>query len=94
MNIALANVSAAFFEEDNWVVMGHDADGREYVLNDETNGLRLMPCYQAQAVVAKIGAAGKIINPMLWSCRAPYGTRAWLLDGMEERMIEDERMYA
>lgn len=90
--IALTHVSVDYFEADRWVVMGADADGREYVLNDD-HGLRAMPEYKAQAVVAKINAAGKVINPMLWSCRAPYGTSAWMLDGMEERMIEDERMF-
>lgn len=91
-NITLTHARAAFFEDDHWVVTGSDADGREYTLLDESNGIRLLAHHEAQLVVAKIDRARKRINAMFWSVRAPYGTNAWLIDGMEERQIEDERM--
>ena len=88
--MTLTNAYAAFFEDDRWVVQGADADGREYTLLDADNGIRLLAGHEAQAVVVKIKQAGLRINSIFWSVRAPYGTRAWLIDGMEERQIEDE----
>ena len=65
-------------------VQAYDADGREYTL------LRPLTPGAALALAGKVRAAGSI-DPALWDCRAPYGTAAWLADGMEERTIEDER---
>ena len=50
-----------------------------------------------EAIVSRAGGflrcswKGGSIDPDLWNCYTPYGTNAWLLDGHEERQIEDER---
>jgi len=49
-----------------------------------------LPLWSAEALLAKVKARGSV-DVNLWICHAPYGTDAWLLDGNEERQIEDER---
>ena len=72
-------------------IMANDRDGREYVLLDSDGGYRVMSYVCADKVVAKIKAAGCVVSVEHWDVRAPYGTQAWLIDGMEQRQIEDER---
>lgn len=73
-------------------VIGHDRAGREYV--HEATWERFLLAHQASALVARIQAADMVIDLAHWDCRAPYGTEAWLADGMEERAIEDEKAAA
>lgn len=88
----LEKVKILFVEEGpGFIVIGHDAAGREYTLLDEAGDYRMMSYVAADMVIDRIKAAGGIISLEHWSCRAPYGTNAWLIDGMEERQIEDER---
>lgn len=92
--IKIAAADVTFFEDRDgqslWLVQASDADGREYTLGDEKFPLRPLPLHVAQRVAEKVKAAGDI-DENLWSCRVPYGTNAWLIDGMEERQIADER---
>jgi hypothetical protein len=69
----------------NWTIACSDAQGRQYWLADAT-----LPLINARALAAKVNAKGEI-NADLWLCHVPYGTDAWLLDGHEDRQIEDER---
>jgi hypothetical protein len=69
----------------SWTVTCNDAQGREYYLADAT-----LELINARALAAKVNAKGQI-NVDLWLCHVPYGTSAWLLDGCEQRQIEDER---
>ena len=86
----ITTAAVANFEDALWVVQAWDAKGREYTLGDATYPIRPLPFERAAAVVKRVKLAGKI-NPDLWSMRAPYGTDAWLEDGMEDRQIEDEK---
>lgn len=70
-------------------VIGHDAQGREYV--HEATWERFLSAHVAEKIVNRVKAAGLVINLAHWDCRAPYGTEAWLIDGIEERAIEDEK---
>ena len=80
-----------FPEYKGFSIMGTDKQGREYVLSDGDGFVRVMSYTKADMVMDAIKAAGYMINPEHWGVRAPYGTEAWLLEGMEERQIEDER---
>lgn len=66
-----------------WSVMATDAAGREYYFEP-------MPYRKAVTLAERVEKRGAI-NPDLWDCHIPYGTLAWLTDGMEQRQIEDER---
>lgn len=74
-----------------FIIMASDRDGYEYVLSDGDGWPRVMSYVKSDMVVSDIKRADCMINPEHWGIRAPYGTRAWMLDGMEEREIEDER---
>ena len=90
ITITSANVTS--FEDGLWLVQAHDADGREYTLGDEKYPLLPLEFSAASRVSDRVKEAGDI-DPALWGCRAPYGTNAWIIDGMEEREIEDERLF-
>jgi hypothetical protein len=75
----------------SYLVMASDKHGYEYTLLNEEGDLRHLSFFKANMIVDKIKANGNVINPDYWACHAPYGTEAWLLDGMEERQMEDER---
>jgi hypothetical protein len=92
MTITLKHVGVAHTGEgDTWTVTGSDKYGYEYTICDEYHAFRALPFRAALKLVEAIKAAGCVINENHWLCRAPYGTEAWLMDGMEERDIEDER---
>lgn len=92
MKQRLKNLRPLFVEEGpGFIVMANDDDGREYTLLDEGGHYRMMSYVKADMVIDRIKAAGYMVNLEHWSCRAPYGSRAWLIDGEEERCIEDER---
>lgn len=89
----LTPITVAFFhwhEAHDWIVTARDADGREYLLLDENGTVRKMSFHTADCVCERVKAAGQIDVNFL-SCRTPYGTTAWLIDGMEQRQIEDEK---
>jgi hypothetical protein len=92
--INIKSTDISFFEDINgtayFVVMAWDADGREYALGDATYPILPMPFPKASKLKERVADRGSI-DPDLWACRTPYGTNAWLLDGCEERQIEDER---
>lgn len=92
MKQRLKNPRCLFVEEGpGFIVIANDDEGREYTLLDENNHYRMMSYVKADMVIDRIKAAGYMVNPKHWSCRAPYGTNAWLIDGEELRQIEDER---
>jgi len=66
-------------------VMATDAAGRQYYLQDAP-----LPYTKADRLTKRVEQRGAI-NPDLWVCHIPYGSQAWLIDGMEQRQIEDER---
>ena len=45
---------------------------------------------RAVSFASKIEDRG-YLDVNLWDCRIPYGSNAWISDGMEQRTIEDER---
>ena len=91
MKQRLKNLRILFVEEGpGFIVMANDDDGREYTLLDENNHYRMMSYVKADMVIDRIKAAGNMVNLEHWSCRAPYGTNAWLIDGEELRLMEDE----
>jgi len=77
--------AAVYHLEAGWTIQAHDAEGREYYLANVA-----LPLWSAESLLAKVKARGSV-DVNLWLCHAPYGTDAWLLDGNEERQIEDER---
>lgn len=90
--IQILNPRITYFDEANgFTIIATDKQGREYVLSDGDGYVRAMPYVKADMVLHAIKAAGNIINPDHWGVRAPYGTEAWLIDGEEDRQIEDER---
>ena len=90
--IKILNPRIEFFSDYNgFSIMARDAQGYEYVLSDGDGFVRTMSYTKADMVLDAIKKAGNMINPDHWGVRAPYGTEAWLLDGMEDRQIEDER---
>jgi hypothetical protein len=94
MKVQVKNVRIFFVDyapNSGFGIMANDRDGREYVLLDSDGGHRVMSYVCADKVVGKIKAAGHVVSVEHWDVRAPYGTQAWLIDGMEQRQIEDER---
>ena len=93
-NIQIKQPRIEFYDlgpHSGFTVMAKDAQGREYILSDGEGFPRVMSYCIADGLVSEIKARGYTINPDYWGVRTPYGTEAWLLDGMEERTIEDER---
>lgn len=85
-NIAIKTVQLVYNDiAGGWILMTTDGAGREYYLRDA-----VLPYAKACMLEKKVNQRGTI-NPDLWDCHTPYGTRAWLIDGMEQRQIEDER---
>lgn len=84
MQITVKNAEA-YLADGKWTVTCADAQGRQYYLINAG----LSKCI-AEGLAVKVNARGAI-NADLWNCYVPYGTDAWLLDGCEERQIEDER---
>lgn len=70
---------------NGFTIMAADADGRQYFL--ENVAVSYIRAWRLADKIKECGA----INPDLWFCHVPYGTDAWMLDGMEARQIEDER---
>lgn len=94
MKVQVKNVRAFFVEHashSGFGIMASDRFGYEYVLADSHGDFRVMSYVKADMIIDKIKAAGNMVSPDHWLVRAPYGTEAWLMDGMEDRQIEDER---
>lgn len=94
--IKISDTDIGFVEEREEIVgftiYAYDAQGREYILLKEDGTFRTFPdALIARRQEARVKSLG-VIDADLWTCRAPYGTEAWLIDGEEERQIEDERM--
>jgi hypothetical protein len=86
MLIKIENAEAYLNESGmDWSVTCCDSVGRQYYRTD----LKL-ELHVAIDLAKKVNERG-IINADLWACHVPYGSDAWLLDGYEERQIEDER---
>jgi hypothetical protein len=88
MNVTITHTDITNVSDHDilFAVVAYDAQGREYTL--------LEPMFEratdARRLEAVVAAAG-VIDADQWACRAPYGTEAWLIDGCEQRQIEDER---
>lgn len=78
------------YRDGQFVVQAWDAEGREYTLMHGDTGIACFTHGGALKMALKVQQAGSI-DPDFWSCRIPYGSVAWLLDGMEEQIIEDEK---
>ena len=94
MKVQVKNIRVFFIEHashSGFGIMANDRFGYEYVLIDSDGDYRTMSYVKADMIVDKIKAAGNMVSPEHWSVRAPYGTEAWLMDGMEDRQLEDER---
>lgn len=86
MQIAITSAQiCATHDGQAYTILANDKDGRQYYLTDDA-----LPFHRAMNLLKRVKLAGEI-NANLWDCHVPYGTAAWLLDGMEERQIEDER---
>ena len=68
-----------------FLVMSYDAEGREYHHDHD-----FYHWDDADALAKKVNDRG-YINQDYWGCRVPYGSNAWISDGMEDRWIEDEK---
>ena len=73
-------------EDGDWLVMGSDADGREYTHERSFRSAAL-----ATRLAERVLAADGLIDPDRWFMRVPYGTNAWLDDGYEDATIWEER---
>ena len=85
MRVILNNLSMFKDDDGSFYLVGSDGAGAEYTLDQP------LTAAQAANTYVRILDGGMAINAKLWNYRAPYGTLAWLADGMEERMIEDEK---
>jgi len=76
-----------WYDEDaeNFGVTARDGQGRVFYLI----GVAL-PLQRAIDLSDRVRERGEI-DLNLWHVHIPYGTEAWLIDGMEQRQIEDER---
>jgi len=91
MEIEITHTDIACISDDQVGIMAYDAQGREYVLLDSNGAfVTFNRATTARRFESTVAAKGKI-NADLWACRVPYGTEAWLIDGEEQRQIEDER---
>jgi hypothetical protein len=77
--------------DGQFIVQAWDFEGREYTLLHGDHGIAHFTAFGAIKTLTSVQQRGTI-DPALWACRIPYGSAAWLLDGMEERTIEDEKM--
>ena len=68
------------------LVRAGDKDGREYIFP------RTFTPAGAAEFYCRLTDAEYKIDTARWEMRIPYGSNAWLMDGMEERTIEDEKM--
>jgi hypothetical protein len=86
MQIAITNAQVcATHDGQAYTILAGDQDGRQYYLAEVA-----LPYRRAVDLLGRVKQAREI-NINLWHCHVPYGTAAWLIDGMEERQIEDER---
>lgn len=72
--------------DQRFVVVVADKEGREYTRPD----VNFIDPEKAKTFAAKIEERG-FLDGNLWNCRIPYGSNAWISDGMEERTYWDER---
>ncbi len=72
--------------DNRFVVVVGDKEGREYTRQD----VNFINRDRAVSFASKIEDRG-YLDVNLWDCRIPYGSNAWISDGMEQRTIEDER---
>lgn len=87
MQIEILPQSARFARtfDDKWDVTCTDKEGREYWREIHSENLEAM-----YDLSTKVNQRGKIdIN--YWSCRTPYGSLAWELDGCEYDVMLWER---
>jgi hypothetical protein len=94
MKVQVKNIQIFFIEHashSGFGIMANDRFGYEYVLIDSDGDYRVMSYVKADMMVDNIKAAGNMVSPEHWSVRAPYGAEAWLMDGIENRQLEDER---
>lgn len=89
--IKIISTNIACIASERIGIMAYDKDGREYLLMNQDGGCVTFPRHTDACRFAKKVADKGEINLDLWSCRTPYGSSAWWIDGMEERQIEDER---
>lgn len=72
---------------DCWEVIASDKQGRIYTHNHQ-----FQTSWAAAALLAKVLEKGTI-NLEHWHCRVPYGTEAWLEEGMEATLMDDEERF-
>lgn len=70
-----------------WEVQCCDPAGRVY-----THEKQFVTAAGAAVLLAKVATRGEIDTDH-WGCRVPYGTDAWLEDGMEATLMDDEERY-
>ena len=93
MNVKLKSLGIDRFPHErtwgafDYFIVGHDAEGREWTLMKP-----LTAAEAAERYCVLTEASWQFEATEDWADRAPYGSSAWLNDGMEERQIEDERM--
>jgi len=71
---------------DRFVAIVYDREGRCYTHHDASFADYAI----AKEFCDKIADRG-YLNGDLWDCSIPYGSLAWIQDGMEERIIQDEK---
>lgn len=88
MKIKIAKNSARFastINNETWDVTCTDPEGREYWRDLHSNDWEAM-----SSLADKVNQRGEI-DIEYWSCRTPYGTLAWELDGCEYDLMRWER---
>ena len=77
--------AAATYDDYHYDVTCSDAAGRQYWRNVHSTDFEAM-----MRLAGKVTERG-YINSEHWGCHVPYGTFAWELEGMEQRLVQDER---
>ena len=78
---------------DLFAVTASDAAGRHYTHWRHFDATTERSAYTRACLLrAKVAAAGEI-ELEHWDVHIPYGTDAWLEDGMEVTLMDDEELY-
>lgn len=89
VEIVVSSVSAEYVKDDTYLVTCVDADGRQY---SHFHVFSQNDYRKAKALADRVREAGKI-DLTHWDCYVPYGSDAWLIDGMEVTLMDDEERY-
>lgn len=88
MKVKIETVWANQIDETHWVTEARDKSGRIYIHQHQFDSLGRL----AEKMFPRIWATMEI-NLEHWGVYIPYGTDAWLIDGMEVTLMDEEERH-